>query len=67
MWVHILVKLNCINFKTLRPHFENVFRVELFHEHQKPKYFAWINFGEKSLNSQTFIHAKICPLKQRNT
>ena len=38
-----------------------------FHEHQKPKYFASINFGEKSVNSRTSIHAKICPLKQRNT
>ena len=30
-----------------------------FHEHQKPKYFAWIIFGEKSINSRNFIHAKI--------
>ena len=34
-----------------------------FHEHQKPKYFAWINIGEMSINLQNFIRAKICRLK----
>ena len=67
MWMYILVKLICTNFKTLKPHFENYFAWTYFHGYQKPKYFAWINFGEKSINSRNFIHAKICPLKQRNT
>ena len=67
MWVYILVKLICTSFKTLRPHFENAFHMDLFSQTPKPKYFAWINFGEKSINSRNFIHAKICPLKQRNT
>ena len=38
-----------------------------FHERQKPKYFAWINFDKKPINSRNFIHAKICLSKQRNT
>ena len=37
-----------------------------FHEHQGPKYFPWINFGEKSKNSRNFIYVKVCPLGQRN-
>ena len=67
MWVYILVKLICRNFKTLRRDLKMYFAWIYFHEKQKPKYFAWINFGEKSTNSRNFIHAKICPLKQRNT
>ena len=33
-----------------------------FHEHEKPKYFVWINSGENSINSRNFIHAKFVRL-----
>ena len=37
MWVYILVKLIWTNVKTLTPHFENVFRVDLFSRAPKTK------------------------------
>ena len=69
MWKYILVKLICTNSKTLKllGIFKMYFAWIYFHKHKKPKYFARINFGEKSINSQNFIQAKICPLKQLNT
>ena len=39
MWVYILVKLICTNFKTLRQHFENAFRVGLFSRTPNTKMF----------------------------
>ena len=47
MWVYVLVKLLFTNFKTLRPHFENVFRMDLFSRTPKIKIFRMDQFWRK--------------------